>query len=248
MNSRQYFIAAVALVAIDQAAISLPDGMAFGAEDIPPPPYLVSRANHVLVGVVFDESVVKSMLPTGIQPAPGGTGGINMYQVEEASGLPLYSAFYLWADVEGYDAPDGTKGRWMLAGGYAPAHVQAALAKYYGYPTRDGATRIDWLGEKVRAVGTMAGRETVLVELARKKEACQRVTGTVNEVTANANTSRSQVIKFPFAGEWCSADPVRVEVNGPSGDAFGRLKPVKIVWTGELRAAAYAWVPPIAGH
>jgi hypothetical protein len=248
MRSRQFFLALATVVALNQVPTSLPEGLVFGADEIPPPPYLVSRANHVLVGIVLDESVVKGMLPTGVQPAPGGTGGINIYQVEEASGLPLYSSFYVWVDVEGYDAPDGTKGRWMLAGAYAPAPVPAALAKYYGYPTREGAARIEWLGEKVRAVGTMAGKEIVSIELIRKKEPCQRAAGIVNEVTRNAGTNRNQVIKFPFAGEWCSAEPGRVEVNGPSGDPFGRLQPVKILWAGELRAAAYAWVPPVAGR
>lgn len=220
-------------------------GLANGADELPPPPWLVSRANHVLVGVVLDEAAVRSMLPAGIQPAPGGTGGINIYQVEETYGIPLYSSFYIWADVEGYDAPNGTKARWMLAGAYGPAQVSAALAQHFGYPVREGTARLEWSGDKVRAVGMMAGKEIVLVEITRKKEPCQRVSGTLNEVTRNARTNHTQVIQFPWVGDWCSADLVRVEINAPSSDPFGPLKPVKTLWAGELRAGAWPWIPPI---
>ena len=131
------------------------------AEELPPPPYFVSKTDAVVIGIAYDESRIKKLSPSGLQVAPGATGQIIMYAAEDSYGLPAYSSSFMAVDLEGFDAPGGAKGRWMLAGLYSPGSVTAALAKYFNYPVREGVTRLEHQGQRVIAVGTMGGREMI---------------------------------------------------------------------------------------
>jgi hypothetical protein len=221
-------------------------GLTRAAEELGPPPYLVSGSHHVLAGVTLDEAVVRSMLPPGVQPAAGITGGINMYTAERASGLPPYSSFWIWVDVEGFDAPDGSKGHWMLTGAYSPDSVASALHKYFGYPTRGGTTGIELSGDRVRATGTVAGKEMVRIDLARKPGPCQRVSSAVSEVTRDGGSGKLQTSTIPFMGEVCNAESFKVDFPAPAGDVLARLKPIKILWVVEYKNDAFGWSAPVA--
>src|SRR5882672_8394081 len=149
------------------------------AEELPPPPYFITSSEAVVIGIAYDESRIRRMAPSGLQMVPGATGQIIMYTAGEAYGLPPYSSSFMALDLEGFDAPGGAKARWMLTGLYSPGSVTAALAKYFDYPTREGSTRVEREGQRVIAVGTMAGREIIRAELVLKPEPCQRGSGLI---------------------------------------------------------------------
>ena len=124
------------------ALLAMLSGMPAAAQEIPAPPYYISRGEYVVIGVAYDEARVKKMVPAGVQMVPGATGVIIMYTAGESYGLPAYSSSWMGLDVEGFDPPGGGKARWMLTGLYSPGSVAAALAKYFNYPTREGSP--DW--------------------------------------------------------------------------------------------------------
>jgi len=213
-------------------------------EEVPPPPYFISRGEYVVIGIAYDESRIKRMAPAGLQMAPGATGEIIMYTAGESYGLPPYSSSWMGLDVEGFDAPGGLKARWMLTGLYSPVSVTAALAKYFDYPTREGSTRIEREGRRVVAVGTLGGREIIRAELMLKSEPCQRSLGLIHEVTRRGGTGPVQVIKIPYVGDWCAAESTKVEITAPASDPFGQLNPVKVLWAGYLYGG-FGWSPPV---
>jgi hypothetical protein len=49
----------------------------------PPPPYQMAGGDHVQIGIVWDEAVAAN-LPTGLRPAAGMTGGLNIYRTIQA--------------------------------------------------------------------------------------------------------------------------------------------------------------------
>ena len=84
-------------------------------------------------GELLDEAAIRKALPPGIEPVKGMTGGINIYSAERGYPMGPYSAVYFYVDIEGFDSPEGIKGRWMLAGAYGPqAKTSAALKAFYG--------------------------------------------------------------------------------------------------------------------
>jgi len=126
-----------------------------GAQEIPPPPYFISRDEGVAIGIAYEEARIKKVAPAGVQIAPGATGIIIMYTAGELYGLPPYTSSWIGLDVEGFDAPGGGKARSMRTGLYGPETVASALAKYFDYPTRVGSTRVERERRRVVVVGTM---------------------------------------------------------------------------------------------
>ncbi|HEU0290566.1 MAG TPA: hypothetical protein VFR39_07440, partial [Burkholderiales bacterium] len=74
------------------ALVGMVSGMPAGAQDIPAPPYYISRGEYVVIGIAYEESRLKKLAPAGVQMAPGATGVIVMYTASESYGLPPYSS------------------------------------------------------------------------------------------------------------------------------------------------------------
>jgi hypothetical protein len=229
------------------ALVGMVSGMPAGAQEIPAPPYYISRGEYVVIGIAYDESRLKKLAPAGVQMAPGATGVIVMYTASESYGLPPYSSSWMGLDVEGFDPPGGGKARWMLTGLYSPASVAAALAKHFNYPTREGSTRLERDGRRVVIVGSMGGQEIIRAELVLKAEPCQRVSGMIHEVTPKPGADTIQLIKIPNVGDWCAAESTKVEIKAPASDPFGQLNPVKVLWGG-FYYGGFGWSAPVIGR
>ena len=219
-------------------------GTPAGAQEIPSPPYYISRGEYVVIGIAYDESRIKKVAPAGVQMAPGATGVIVMYTAGESYGLPPFSSSWMGLDVEGFDPPGGGKARWMLTGLYSPGTVATATAKYFNYPTREGTTRLERDGRRVVIVGNMGGQEIIRAELVLKAEPCQRVSGMIHEVTRKLGSDTLQLIKIPNVGDWCAAESTKVEISAPAGDPFGQLSPVKVLWGG-FYYGGFGWSAPV---
>src|SRR5262249_40523092 len=147
-------------------ALGVACGVATAQDKLLPPPYQIAGANLVLIGVVWDEGAVRKALPLGITPVKEMTGGINIYQTEKAYVIGTYQSAYFWVDIEGFDSPEGIKGRWMLAGVYGPEEkTSAALKQYYGLPVRLGTSRFESTAEGKRAIGTVNGQDFITAEV-----------------------------------------------------------------------------------
>jgi hypothetical protein len=215
----------------------------------PPPPYLIAGSNHVFVGVVWDEASIRQALPPGITPVKEMTGAINIYQTGGSYAFGPYQSAYFWVDIEGFDSPDGAKGRWMLAGVYGPEDkMPVALKEYYGLPVRLGASRVEPTAEGKRAIGTVNGQDFVTAEIKSVPDGCQAAAGTVNYPGVAPKTKQLVVNEIPYVGEFCKAEVVSVNVNAPAGDPFSAYKIAKVVWAAEFRNASFSFSPPkIAG-
>ena len=128
---------------VSAMCLVLSAGLVLASDDAPPPPYQVNKLNGIGMAVVFDAAAVRSVLPPGIEPVEEMTGGIFLYNTEEGYGFGPYSAFYLYVNIKGFDASDGSKGRWMPQGFYGgpDTKVSEAIRKYYGWPVRAGESR-----------------------------------------------------------------------------------------------------------
>jgi len=228
-------------------AFSLVSGISTAQDKPLPPPYQIAGSNHVMVGVVWDEAAVRKALPPGITPVKEMTGAINIYQADKGYVIGPYQSTYFWVDIEGFDSPDGTKGRWMLAGVYGPeAKTSAALKEYYGMPVRVGTSRFEQTAEGKRAIGTVNGQDFVTVEIKSDSSPCEPVAGRLNYPGLPAKTKQLVVNEIPFVGDFCKAEAVSVNVNAPPGDLFGKFPIARVVWAAEFKNGAFSFSPPKA--
>ena len=224
-------------------------GLSSAQTKAPPPPYLIAGSNHVLLGVVWDEAAIRKALPRGITPVKEMTGAINIYQTGKSYAFGPYQSAYFWVDIEGFDAPDGTKGRWMLAGVYGPeGKMHVALNEYYGLPVRLGTSRFEPTAQGKRAIGTVNGQDFITVEIKSIPGECQAVAGSLNYPGVSPKTKQLVVNEIPYVGEACKAEPVSVNVSAPAGDPFSAFPIVNVVWAAEFKDASFSFSPPkVAG-
>lgn len=207
-------------------------------------PYQVAGTNHIIVGVVWEEAMLRKMLPAGVKPVKELTGAYNIYQASRGYGITPYNSVYAWADVEGYDSADGTKGRWMLAGAYGPDEkATTATRDMMGFPVRNGTTILEETTQGRRATGLVNGQPVVVAEVKSSALPCDAAAGTLNYPVQIKG--KILVNQIPFSGDWCAAEPVSLKIVAPAGDAFATLVPAKVVWAGEFRNGSFAFSRPV---
>ena len=217
------------------------------AEEIPAPPYLVGRSEALVIGIAYDEASLSPVAPVGLAATAGASGQIVMYRGSGAYGLPDFDSTFLALDLDGFDSASGYKGRWMLSGLYSPVAVATAVARHFGYPAREGTTRVERDGLRVTATGTTAGRQLVRVDMLLKPEPCLRGSGMAHGLTRDAGTGAIQLIQIPHVGEWCPAESIEVEITAPPGDAFAQIGPLKVLWGG-YSLGSFAWSAPVVAR
>ena len=137
------------------------------------------------------------------------TGGINITSIERAYMFGPYSVAYFYVDVEGFDSPEGIKGRWMLAGVFGPqSEPSAAYKAYYGWPVRPGASRSEPSADVKRAVGTVNGQDFVTVEYRSVSGSCKPVAVLLNYISLSPErnelaSSRLQLLATSAKRNWC---------------------------------------------
>ena len=219
--------------------------------EAPPPPYQTKCDGFGLL-VAYDDALVRSLLPPGIEPVDDMTGGINLYTAGQGYGLAPFSAFYFYVHVKGFDSSDGTKARWMLQGVYGPeGRVPAALHRYFGFPVRAGESRHDANEAITIGIGTLAGREVVRI-VVRPKPATYNfvnfVAGAINFPGQLEATREIVVLQMPYVAEICEADPVSIDNMAPAGDPLSKLKSVKMVGAFAFKNFTFAFPSAVSAN
>jgi Acetoacetate decarboxylase (ADC) len=217
-------------------------------DEAPPPPYQ-TKCDGFGVLAAFDEAVVRSLLPPGIEPVDDMSGGINLYTAEQGYGLAPYSAFYFYVHVKGLDSSDGTKARWMLQGVYGPeARVPAALHRYYGLPVRAGESRLETKEASTVGIGTLAGREVVRIVVTPKPTTSKSAAGAINFPGQLETTHEIVVLQMPYIAEICDAEPVSIDITAPAGDPLNKVKPVKMLGAFAFKNFTFAFPRPASAR
>jgi hypothetical protein len=159
--------------------------------------------------------------------------------------LGAYSAAYFYVDVEGFDSPEGIKGRWMLAGVYGPqVKTSAALKAYSGFPVRPGTSRVGSGSDDRRAIGTVSGQDFVTAEIKAVPGSCSAGAISVHYLALSPETDQVTLTKIPFVGDLCKADLVSVKITPPPGDALATYTIAKAVGASEIRNGSFTIEAP----
>ncbi len=217
----------------------------WASDTVQPPPYQMAGASGVGISVVWDEAAIRKALPPNIQPVKGMTGGITIYKADKGYVIGPYSAAYLYVDVEGFNSPEGIKGRWMLAGVYGPqAKTSEALATYYGLPVRNGTSRQEATVDGTRAVGTVDGKDVVTAEVKPLPGSCKAAAISLNYLSKSPKSGDISVLQIPFVGDACGAEVISAKVTAPADDPFGKFSIAKVVGASALKNGAFTFTAP----
>lgn len=225
------------------AAVTMSASVSVAGEgDIPPPPWQMAGNNHVLVGVVWNDAVLK-LVPKGLKVVPERTGGINIYHSPRGYGASPYQSGYGWVDLVGDDAADGSKARYIFRAGVGPSDtITRAFQKIWGPAVRSGGTRLESMGEVKQAIGVMEGKVWGTVQI-KVSDKCQDAAGILNYLIPDGG--RVKRMQIPWSAIFCAGEPVSADITFPDSEAAS-VKPEKLIWAGETREAAFNFTTPVA--
>lgn len=210
-------------------------GAALAADNVP---YVVRGNTHMLIGVTLDEAAVREILPVGLEPADGVTGGIQVYTSNGGEGVAAYTRSYVWVDLAGYDSLTGNKGRYIL---WLTDTVHADKMGGLGYLTTTGAP------ELAEADGVLNGKAVVggqaVFNASVKAGACGAGTGAINYPSVPKWAEGMAVTQYAFAGQFCGAEMQAMTIEAGADHPLSKLKPKPAGWAAVARDLSFSATP-----
>lgn len=205
------------------------------------PPYQMADVRILLTGIVFDEGPLRARLPRGVEPVAGATGVVATYTCGTCYPFGAYSGMYVSADVEGYDAPDGSKARVMLGTSYGPQPEPALLmSRHMGFPTSVGTTRIELTARGVRGT-TFIGDQDLFTAEMTIGPTVTRTSGLLRWVSCD-KTEKIVVSDEPWVGDFAEATLIAASLSAAADSIFAPLPIAEYQWAAEIGNAAFAFI------
>lgn len=212
----------------------------------PPPPYIMKGMDATFVNVTWEPEIIDTLLPDGLTPLEGYTGGINLYSVPKGYGLAPYTAAYFYVNVDNHASTSGIPGRFILGGVFGPAAAADAMNEHYGWRMREGlAVQLQEEGV-ITSIAQYDAQPLFTVKMTNVAVDCPDFSGTVKYVTA-APESTLSIMEVPFSAQLCTADVIDgIEINASEDDPISRFKVKSVVSGIQLRDASFAYTKPEA--
>jgi DNA-binding CsgD family transcriptional regulator len=223
-------------VRVDAEWAALTDkGLAENPEDIPPPPWQMREMKFIMVGVSFDRSAVRRMLPPRFEPTPQSSGGFYLYDAPTGWGVPPYSAAVGWIDIEGYDCPHGAKARHIFLAWYSDRGYRG-FSRYGGSVYQEGHARHTVTDGIAEGFGGPIGHDWLRLAIRIKPSDPPTTSGVQHYVSEHGGS----VFIGPaaFSMHLFEAEPLAVELTVPADHPFADLAPTSLLWAGYTSDAA----------
>ncbi|MDF2235729.1 hypothetical protein P2H44_24500 [Albimonas sp. CAU 1670] len=221
---------ATAVVALAAAA-----NAGWSAENVP---YVVRGNTHMLIGVTLNEAAVREMLPEGLEPTEGVTGGLQVYTSEGSDSVEAYTRSYVWADLSGMNSITGNPGRYIL---WVADTVHAKKMAGLGYDSQAGEVTL------AESEGILTGAAQVdgaqVLNASVKAGDCGAGTGVINYPSKPEWAEGLAVTQYAFAGKFCGGELVGMEITAPEGHALSKLAPQPAGWAAVARELSFSATP-----
>ena len=223
------------ILAAGAVALSAMAGAASAAENVP---YVVRGNTHMLIGVKLDETAVREILPEGLEPAEGVTGGLQVYTSGGGEGVAPYTRTYVWVNLAGYDSLTGSQGRFIL---WLADTVHAEKMANLGYITTPGDVTLS------EADGTLTGMASVdgvqIIKGSVTAGDCGPGTGVINYPSIPKWADSMAVTQYSFAGKFCGAELSGMVIDVPGDHPLAKLNPQPAGWAAVARDLDFSATP-----
>lgn len=211
------------------------------AQDREGVPLLGGGQENIVLIVSFEEEAVRRLLPDGLEPVEGLTGGIDIFTMGYSWPGGPATVSYIWIDVAGFDAPDGTPGSYVIS--YHSQDNNLPMADTLGWPNRPGGAELVQDGTTVRGAVIVGDAPIVTVELMEDPESCAPV-ATEQTYFAPRPDGTLATTFLVWGGLVCDATVSSFTFEVPDGDPLDGLDPQIVVGITEHNVAWALSMPP----
>lgn len=205
-------------------------------------PYVVRGNEHIIIGITLDEAAVRAALPAGLEPTESISGGINVYTSGGGYATEPYTRAYVWADLEGHDSANGSKGRWILWGATSGGLEKMNL--YYDNIIVAGQASVTENGNKTIGVASVGGSQILNVEIELSDEPCGEASGILNYPVMVDTSGKLGVETFTWVADICGATATKVDFNVASDHPLSKFKPTAVIWAAQAKNLSFGSKPP----
>jgi len=228
-------------IALTAVAVALAPSL-LGAGETYKAPYVVSGNQHIIVGITLDEAAVRAALPEGLKPTKNISGGLNVYTSKGGGTVPAYTRSYVWADVEGYDSINGTKGRFIL---WVATNPGAGKLGAIGYDEVKGDTKLMRDGKDLTGSTMVDGKEVMKVAIKLGDDPCGPAMGTLNYPSLPSTAKSMVMTQYAFTGSICGATAVSADISVGNNHPLAKFKPTAMVWAAFAEDLSFSGSPQI---
>jgi len=213
-------------------------GLEGNPAEIPPPPWQLSGP-FVCVGAAFDRAAIRKLLPPQFEPTEDATGGFYHYIAREGWGIGPYAIGFGYVDVEGYDAPDGSKGKVTVAH-FATKRGNDGFQRYFNFSHgAEGHAEIS-VADGIAEARSGAGNTPQLRCRVRIKgdEASTPLASGVN-YWVYEHRGEVNGMACAFTSRFLEAEPLAVEITTPDDHPLSMLRPRQLLWAGYIPDSSF---------
>lgn len=200
--------------------------------------------SYILIGARFDASVLRRLLPCGIEPVDGSSGGMIIYESTRNVGAPAFSAVKAWVDIRGHDTPEGVAGRFILQGYYSPAMAAELNMRAAACSISGGWSQQRTTGSIVEGEGGPAGKLRARAAIRRGGRPGQYCSYYHYYVGIDADGS-TEVVPISVSNEMEAAVPLDFHLELPVEGTTMELLPTELLWAANPTKAVIAPGPTI---
>ncbi len=195
--------------------------------------------SYILIGARFDASVLRRLLPSGIEPVDGSSGGMIIYESTRNVGVPSFSAAKTWVDIKGHDTPEGVAGRFILQGYYSPPMAAQLNSRAASFSILGGWSRQRTTGSIVEGEGGPASKRQARAAIRRGGRSGQHCSYYHYYVGIDGAGS-TEVVPISVSNEIEAAIPLDFHLDLPVDGKNMELLPTELLWAANPTKAVIA--------
>lgn len=90
----------------------------------------------------------------------------------------------------------------------------------------------------------MDGHDVITAEIKSVPGSCEAAAISVNYESMSPETKQVSVLRIPFVGDSCKAEPGSVKITAPPGDPFSAYPILKVVGASDIKNGSFAFTVP----
>ncbi len=191
-------------------------------DPLPIAPYSFIKTKHIIIGVEWEKSSIKEIIPNELLGASTITGGINIFTSKKKQPFSPLSGSYGWVNLPG----ENKKEKLVIFSIYGPnKKINKVMKSFYSLKSELGSNKVTLINNKAIATSSI-NRKNVLILSAFNMEDCEKASGKDVLITNFSKKNKIYQTISWTANNQCNLTPEKIELK----EGLEKFKIKKLLW------------------